>query len=259
MPARGGEPRRLTFLGATLAWTIGWSADSQRNLLRVERAHVVRGRDARVRDRTRGRRTSPARSRPYPRPLLRVRRAPRDRAQLRRSGALETLSRRNGGRDLGRRDRLGHVRTAAASRRQSVLADVDRRSHLLPRRPRGHRQHLFGARSTAATYGGTRTRTEYYVRFPSTDGKRIVYSAGAAIEVFDVASDAVRRVDIETHSSMPQTARRFEKSSESLEQFAPSPDGTQIALNRPRARVHDAALRGRGHPPRRRQPARVRA
>ena len=69
------------------------------------------------------------------------------------------------------------------------------------------------------------------MRFPSTDGKRIVYSAGAAIEVYDVASDVVRRVDIETHSSMPQTARRFEKSSESLEQFAPSPDGTQIALN----------------------------
>ena len=27
MPARGGEPRRLTFLGATLAWTTGWSED----------------------------------------------------------------------------------------------------------------------------------------------------------------------------------------------------------------------------------------
>ncbi|MGA7356594.1 MAG: hypothetical protein WBW76_14280, partial [Candidatus Cybelea sp.] len=27
MPARGGEPRRLTFLGATQAWTTGWSAD----------------------------------------------------------------------------------------------------------------------------------------------------------------------------------------------------------------------------------------
>lgn len=27
MPSRGGEPRRLTFLGATLAQTIGWSED----------------------------------------------------------------------------------------------------------------------------------------------------------------------------------------------------------------------------------------
>jgi tricorn protease len=27
MPARGGEPCRLTFLGATLAWTTGWSDD----------------------------------------------------------------------------------------------------------------------------------------------------------------------------------------------------------------------------------------
>ncbi len=69
------------------------------------------------------------------------------------------------------------------------------------------------------------------MRFPSTDGKSIVYSAGAEIKLYDVASDTVRRVDIETHSSMPQTARRFEKASESLEQFAPSPDGTQIALN----------------------------
>ena len=34
---------------------------------------------------------------------------------------------------------------------------------------------------------------EYYVRFPSTDGKRIVYSAGAEIGLYDVATGTARR------------------------------------------------------------------
>jgi tricorn protease len=73
--------------------------------------------------------------------------------------------------------------------------------------------------------------SEYYARFPSTDGRRIVYTAGAEIGCYEVASDTTRRIAIATHSAMPQTARRFEKASESLEHFAPHPDGTQIAFD----------------------------
>ncbi|HTU83819.1 MAG TPA: PDZ domain-containing protein, partial [Candidatus Acidoferrales bacterium] len=46
----------------------------------------------------------------------------------------------------------------------------------------------------------------------------------------DVAGDACVRVDVETHSPAPQTVRRFEEASESLEHFAPHPDGTKIAF-----------------------------
>ncbi len=82
--------------------------------------------------------------------------------------------------------------------------------------------------------GGDVTRhtheAEYYARFPSTDGERIVYSAGGEIARYDVAEGEATRVAIETHSPAPQTARRFEEASESLEHFAPHPDGTRIAF-----------------------------
>ncbi len=71
---------------------------------------------------------------------------------------------------------------------------------------------------------------EYYARFPSSDGTRIVYSAGGEIACFDAATGETRRIPIETHSAAPQTVRRFEDGSSSLEHFAPHPDGTRIAF-----------------------------
>jgi tricorn protease len=72
---------------------------------------------------------------------------------------------------------------------------------------------------------------EYYVRFPSTDGRRIVYCAGGEIAVYDVASGQSAHIPVETPSPAPQTARRFEHASESLGHFTPHPDGTQIAFD----------------------------
>ncbi|MBV8245972.1 MAG: PDZ domain-containing protein, partial [Candidatus Eremiobacteraeota bacterium] len=71
---------------------------------------------------------------------------------------------------------------------------------------------------------------EYYARWPSTDGSRIVYCAGAEVRVLDPRDDSVRTIDAQTPSTAPQTVRRFVDSSEGLEDFAPSPDGSQIAL-----------------------------
>jgi len=72
--------------------------------------------------------------------------------------------------------------------------------------------------------------TEYFVRFPSTDGTAIAYTAGAAIYTLDCATGRIDRVPAETPSSEPQTARRFIDVGEDLEHFAPSPDGTSLAL-----------------------------
>jgi len=71
---------------------------------------------------------------------------------------------------------------------------------------------------------------EYYARFPATDGQRIVYAAGGQIRVLDVAADTVSRVPIETPSTAPQTARRFVDLGDELDDVAPSPDGTKLAL-----------------------------
>ena len=70
----------------------------------------------------------------------------------------------------------------------------------------------------------------YYARYPSTDGRFIVYSAGAELRLLDIAADEVTSLQIETHSAAPQTARRFVHASEEFEHFAPHPDGTGLAL-----------------------------
>ena len=72
--------------------------------------------------------------------------------------------------------------------------------------------------------------TEYFVRFPSTDGTTIAFTAGAAIYTLDPSDDTVTRVDVETPSSAPQLARRFIEIGDHLEHFAPSPDGMSLAL-----------------------------
>jgi tricorn protease len=72
--------------------------------------------------------------------------------------------------------------------------------------------------------------TEYFVRFPSSDGKRIAYTAGAQLFLLDVAADTVARIEAETLSSAPQTVRRFVELADNLEHFAPSPDGTSLAV-----------------------------
>ena len=72
--------------------------------------------------------------------------------------------------------------------------------------------------------------TEYYVRFPATDGKRIVYTAGADIRVLDLASGTVTTPPVSAPSTAPQAARRFIPASEDLEDFQPSPDGTSVAF-----------------------------
>jgi tricorn protease len=72
--------------------------------------------------------------------------------------------------------------------------------------------------------------TTYFARFPSTDGATIVYTAGAEIRVLDSATDAVAHTSALTPSTAPQTVRRFIEASEGLETFAPSPDGTALAL-----------------------------
>jgi tricorn protease len=71
---------------------------------------------------------------------------------------------------------------------------------------------------------------EYYARYPSTDGRTIVYGAGAELRAIDTRDESVRTIEVATPSTAPQTVRRFVESSQRLEHFAPSPDGTQIAL-----------------------------
>jgi tricorn protease len=70
---------------------------------------------------------------------------------------------------------------------------------------------------------------DYYVRFPSTDGSRIVYHAGADLFVFDPARDATRRIDVLLRSARPQRNRKYVPAGRYLEGGDLHPDGHTLA------------------------------
>ena len=71
---------------------------------------------------------------------------------------------------------------------------------------------------------------QYYVRFPSTDGKRIVYTAGADIHVFDPRVGESRVLEVHTPASTHQVQRKFVEASQYLESFSPHPDGHSVGM-----------------------------
>jgi tricorn protease len=90
--------------------------------------------------------------------------------------------------------------------------------------------NIYSVRADGADLRRHTHETEYFARFPSTDGKYIVYTAGAAVRVLDLTTDTVAVPNIQTPSSAPQTARRFEGIAKTLEHVTPNPDGTSLAL-----------------------------
>ena len=87
----------------------------------------------------------------------------------------------------------------------------------------------------SVTPGGDELRahtaeSDYYARYPATDGTRIVYACGGELVLLDPNGGGVRRVAVEMPSNAPQTARRFVGASALLESWRPSHDGTALAI-----------------------------
>jgi len=70
---------------------------------------------------------------------------------------------------------------------------------------------------------------DYYVRFPSTDGRRIVYHSGADLYVFDPGDARGRKLDVRVHSSRSQRARKFVSAEQYWEGFDLHPKGHSVA------------------------------
>ena len=70
----------------------------------------------------------------------------------------------------------------------------------------------------------------YYCRLAQTDGKRIVYHAGADLFVYDLDDDTENQVDVEFRSPCIQRQRKFVNASAYLQEFAPAPDGHALAV-----------------------------
>jgi tricorn protease len=76
---------------------------------------------------------------------------------------------------------------------------------------------------------------DYYVRQPSTDGRRIVYRAGADLYVFDPdreadAKKALKKIKIDYHSPRVQRSRKFVKPASYLEQINLHPRGHSLTV-----------------------------
>ncbi|PIE24435.1 MAG: peptidase [Planctomycetota bacterium] len=70
---------------------------------------------------------------------------------------------------------------------------------------------------------------DFYLRYPSTDGKSIVYHAGADIWILDIASGETRRVDIHVPSARSERAARYVPAQRWFESLDLNPDGAHLA------------------------------
>jgi tricorn protease len=72
--------------------------------------------------------------------------------------------------------------------------------------------------------------TDYYVRFPSSDGRRLVYHAGADLYIYDPQEREARRVELTYRSPRVQRQRKFVEATKHLETYAPHPEGHSLAV-----------------------------
>jgi tricorn protease len=70
----------------------------------------------------------------------------------------------------------------------------------------------------------------YYVRHPATDGRRIVYHAGADLYLFDPAAGTTHQIDVEMHSPQAQRKRKFVEGNRYLQGYSPHPEGHSVAV-----------------------------
>ncbi|HET9029880.1 MAG TPA: PDZ domain-containing protein [Candidatus Aquilonibacter sp.] len=228
MPAIGGQPQRITFLGSTVADVMGWSADGSEIYFAANPRGWFNGETrpfAVTRDGSTVRELNVGHARTFsfgPQGAMVLGRNAADPARWKRyrgGTAGEIWIEAHAPLEFERLNLPGNpVCPMWIGERIFFLDDHEGIGNIY----------------SCATDGSDVTRhtheAEYYARFPSTDGTRIVYGAGGAISVLDLATDEVREIPIDAPSAQPQTVRRFEAAGEALEHFAPHPDGTSVAF-----------------------------
>lgn len=70
----------------------------------------------------------------------------------------------------------------------------------------------------------------FYVRNQSTDGKRIVYQAGADLYLFDPSLNQSEKISIDYHGPRAQRQRKFVAARQYLEHYALHPKGQHLSL-----------------------------
>jgi tricorn protease len=230
VPAAGGEPRRLTHLGA-MTYPVAWSSDGAEVIFASDTAqpfvgdyqlHAVAATGGPVRPL----RLGPARG-----------------FALEPGGPGAVLARNGGDPARWKRYRGGTVGTLWVDRtgrgeytqilktlkgnlasplwiggRIYFVSDHEGTGNLYSVRPDGRgaiQRHTHHA--------------DFYVRFPGSDGRRIVYHAGADLYLFDPETSVARRLAVEIRSPRPQRQMKFASGSQ-FEDYDPHPAGHSVAL-----------------------------
>jgi len=229
MPAEGGVPQRLTHMGATIVAVNGWSPDS-RTIAITANAGAWYERE------TQAFAVPLAGGEPQPLAF-----GPCKRVAFGKNGAI-AISRNSDDPARWKRYRGGTAGEIWVDARGDGEWERLRLPDGNPTWPMWIAGRLFvvadhegiGNIYSCAPDGSDVRRntheTEYYVRYPSTDGARIVYSAGGALHLYDAATDTVVALPVVAPSAQPQTSRRFENASGEIDDVAPHPDGTRLAL-----------------------------
>ena len=72
---------------------------------------------------------------------------------------------------------------------------------------------------------------EFYVRYPSSDGRRIVHHAGGDLYLTDPSTDRSERIEVVVPSTRPQRNRRFISPGRFVESFDLHPQGHSLAMD----------------------------
>ncbi|MEZ4462596.1 MAG: PDZ domain-containing protein [bacterium] len=228
MPSHGGPSTQLTYLG-TSSFTTGWTADGQ-VVFRTNHRQSVSSRQTNLYT------VSPEGGEPSP---LAV--GPANSCTFQPNGPGIALARNSD--DLARWKRYkggtagviwhtadgktwkrwfedspaGHCRPMWIGDRVYFITDRDGYGNLWS-------CDLTGADLVKHTH-----HTEFYVRFASTDGTNIVYTAGGALYVFSPADGTDRAVEVDYASPQTQLNRRFVDPGMYLEDLALHPAGHSMA------------------------------
>jgi tricorn protease len=89
---------------------------------------------------------------------------------------------------------------------------------------------LYSARPDGSDFQRHTDHEDYYARNPCTDGRRIVYHAGADIYAYDIASGESRKLEIDYHSPRMQRSRKFVHSGLYMDSVALHPKGNALSL-----------------------------
>ena len=90
--------------------------------------------------------------------------------------------------------------------------------------------NLYSAQPNGSDLQRHTDHEDYYVRNPSSDGKRIVYHVGADLYVYDPSLDVETKVEVSYHSPRVQRNRKFVDAGRYIDGYGLHPSGLAVAV-----------------------------